>query len=375
MDFKEEAAQERGTETGTRGQEVSGFFGALYRRFQLLLLLGIGLLFLCIWMLWMLSGRIGAVLTCLLGGGLALLCALFLLRFGRSFCMRLSEVRAGIHALSLGEAVTLPEEGATAELARGINRTSEMLFEQQKLISGRDTARAEWIRGISHDIRTPLSMVMGYSELLEEDALNAEQRHAVSIIKEQSVKMKKLIDDLNLISKLEYNCQPLRMSRFYPAGLLREAVADAVNAWNAAADGRFPEDAERYRIELLIFPEFEAMTVEADEGLLRRVFDNLIGNAARHNPEGCSITLLAYCSRNGGIVEVQDDGCGIPEPVARTVNGIGSLFALPETEEEPEARLPDRPHIMGLRIAKQIMLAHGGNLIVKPDRHTIEVIF
>ena len=87
--------------------------------------------------------------------------------------------------------------------------------------------------------------------------------------------------------------------------------------------------------------------------------------------------ILAYRAKEAAIVEIRDDGDGIPETVARTVNSIGSEFLTQEEEEEPAAEsgeLPDRPHIMGMRIAKQIVKAHGGNLFVRPDRHTVEVI-
>ena len=66
-------------------------------------------------------------------------------------------------------------------------------------------ARANWISGISHDIRTPLSMVLGYSSSLEtNNTLNAEQQEKVAAIRQQATKIKYLIEDLNLTAKLEY---------------------------------------------------------------------------------------------------------------------------------------------------------------------------
>ena len=300
-----------------------------------------------------------------------------ILILGRKYYKYLERISDGITALSRGERVRVSEEGATEALARSINQTSEMLEEQQRTIEQRDTARMEWIRGVSHDIRTPLSMVMGYSELLEEEALTAEQLRCVEIIKEQSVKMKALIEDLNLTSKLEYGSQPLRLAALNPAELLREAVASAINSGSFAAETQDGEETfEKYRIDLIILPEFEQLSIQADRNLLRRVFDNLIGNAVRHNPGGCSIMIMAYCAGENGIVEIRDDGAGIPDKVARILNAVGSEFSAADgTEGSGGDKTPDRPHIMGMRIAKQIMLAHGGNLFVKPDRHTVEVVF
>ncbi len=275
---------------------------------------------------------------------------------------KLEKVEKAILLIKDGIPVKLPEEGITAEIAASINKTSEIISEQQKIIEKRDNARIEWIRGVSHDIRTPLSMIMGYSEALEEDEkLGEEQRHSASVIKEQSILMKALIDDLNLTSKLEYDKQPLRLTAFYPAELLREIVAVKLNS----------ENAESFDITLLILPEFEKLCITADRNLMRRVFDNIIGNSFKHNQKGCNIIIIAYISNERMIVEMTDDGKGIPEYVAGFINSYGSEFEAEEKSFEDER---DRPHIMGMRIAKQIMLTHGGNMIVKPDRHTIAVI-
>ena len=78
----------------------------------------------------------------------------------------------------------------------------------------RDRARTEWISGVSHDIRTPLSLVLGYSNLLEEQACTDEKiRKEASVIRQESLKIRDLIEDLNLTSKLEYHMQPLRMEQ------------------------------------------------------------------------------------------------------------------------------------------------------------------
>ena len=318
----------------------------------------------------LLKDRAGGWLLPALAGTLCLMLLLLLLAW-RGY-LRLHSIARGIRQLPEGAQVHLPEEGVTEALARSINQTSDMLEEQRKALGRRDTARIDWIRGISHDIRTPLSMVMGYAELLEEDpALSEEQQQSVAVIKEQSLKMKALIEDLNLTSKLEYDRQPLRLTRFRPAELLRESVAGMLNS------GYFDQQEEgSYQIDLMILPEYESLTVTADHNLLRRVFDNLIGNAFRHNPQGCSVMILAYVAGGNAVAEVRDDGRGIPEAVASRINRLGS--SLQEMEAEPEqdpaGALTEGPHIMGMRIAKQIMLAHGGNLIIKPDRHTVAVI-
>lgn len=298
-----------------------------------------------------------------------LVVVLIVLVIGYQFYHRMRRIGEAVQKLSDGGEVHLEETGISAQLAESVNQTSDLLKEQRETLARRDNVRMEWIRGVSHDVRTPLSMVMGYAEMLEDDqTLTKEQRASASIIKEQSLRMRELIDDLNLTSKLEYNRQPLRITEFHPAELLREVVSSALNAYvmeAGGADGEMP-----YDITLLILPEFERFTVKADRNLIRRVFSNIVGNALRHNPAGCKLLILTRSIDGRGIVEISDDGKGIPEDVARAVNACGSELGAPADFSEA-----GMPHIMGMRIAKQIMLAHGGNLIVAPDRHTIEIVF
>ncbi|MFR5141013.1 MAG: hypothetical protein ACLTD8_00630 [Acutalibacteraceae bacterium] len=75
----------------------------------------------------------------------------------------------GIQALPSGEPVSVKEQGILSELAKKINRTSGILQEQKRDLQKKETARANWISGVSHDIRTPLSMVMGYAGQIEEN--------------------------------------------------------------------------------------------------------------------------------------------------------------------------------------------------------------
>ncbi|UQT50251.1 hypothetical protein M5E87_12360 [Flavonifractor plautii] len=81
----------------------------------------------------------------------------------------------------------------------------------------RDFARSDWINGISHDIRTPLSMVMGYAGQLEADPVLLPRRRAqAAIIRRQSQTIRDLINDLNLTMRLDYAMQPLRRGASTP---------------------------------------------------------------------------------------------------------------------------------------------------------------
>lgn len=272
------------------------------------------------------------------------------LLFGYRFYRSLKPVGEGIDALAEGKSVYLKEKGMTQYLKEKINQTSRLLETQQRELARRDTARTEWIAGVSHDIRTPLSLIAGYAdEMASNSALPERIRQNAAVIRAQSFQIKKLIADLNLTSKLTYHMQPLRREEYVPAGWLRQTVAVMLNG------GEIPT---RCGIELQIGAELERMRLCGDVQLLTRALQNLLGNCVRHNPEGCRICLSAQKAEEGFCFCVRDSGRGIPMAVQRIV-----LEEDGERRKEPPSGSHDqRPHVMGLRVVKQIACAHGGRL-------------
>lgn len=270
-----------------------------------------------------------------------LLILLLSLFFGFRFYRSFYPVLDGIGRLSRQEPISLPEKGQASDLAKKLNQTSRILEKQNQTLHQRDTARTNWISGVSHDIRTPLSMIMGYAETLEADAsLSQEQKSKAAIIKEQSLVIKTLIEDLNLTSKLEYDMQPLRLQEYSPAALLRSTAASFLN------EG-IPDS---FSLELDIAEELEQIRLMGDSSLLSRAFINLLRNSVQHNKNGCHLSITAGLSRDHCEIVFQDDGGGIPRPV---LEGL-----------KDDDNVSSPPHIMGLRIVKQIINAHGGDFMI-----------
>ena len=129
-------------------------------------------------------------------------------------------ILTGIEEISSGKKTQLVERGELAEINAKLNKVA-------KTLQRRDRARANWISGISHDIRTPLSMVLGYSSSLEtNNTLSEEQQEKVAAIRQQAAKIKYLIEDLNLTAKLEYDMQPLRVEKIHLVELARQVVCE-----------------------------------------------------------------------------------------------------------------------------------------------------
>lgn len=101
----------------------------------------------------------------LLLGVPAACCLLFSWRGAR----RLQTIAAGLATVADGGTIRLPTDGFAGELADTVNRTSEQLRRRNEIIARRDDARTSWIAGVSHDVRTPLALILGWAEQLEQD--------------------------------------------------------------------------------------------------------------------------------------------------------------------------------------------------------------
>lgn len=205
----------------------------------------------------------------------------------------------------------------------------------------KEQARIEWIAGISHDIRTPLSLALGYADTLEHsEELGEEARQQAAVIRNQSLVMKELIADLNLTSQLEYSMQPLRKEEVRPAEVLRSIAAAFLNDTSTG----------ELEIALEIAQDAEQLTVRADRQLLLRAFRNLIGNSMKHSgqTDTVSIQISLWREKQRCFIRFEDKGVGYSEEVLRRLQSRGRKMVGHD--------------IRGLGIVKKIVLAHGGKI-------------
>lgn len=254
----------------------------------------------------------------------------------------------GIQDLPTGERVHVREAGLLSEIAEKINRTSEILQSQKYQLQKKETARANWIAGVSHDIRTPLSMVMGYAGQLEQSpSMTEENRGKAVVILKQSQRIRDLINDLNLASRLEYNMQPLRKERFPVTALVRQTAVDFMNL----------DITGKYPIEWKSEERGESAFVNGDRELLRRAVSNLIQNCINHNENGCRIYLSSETEADAYIIKVEDDGQGALEEEIERLNNTPHYMVC-------DREITEQRHGLGLLLVKQIAEAHGGTMFV-----------
>lgn len=275
----------------------------------------------------------------------SVLCLNLLLLFAAYFLSKRKILRntepiiAAVENLSAGKPVSLHIPGELSDVADSVSHAARLLNRQNE-------ARANWISGVSHDIRTPLSMIMGYAERIAHDKTAGESiTGQANIIRQQSVRIKELIQDLNLVSQLEYDMQPLHKEAVRMSKLIRSYIAELLNTGIS----------DNYHLDLTITSEAENAALDCDSRLISRAINNLVQNSIKHNPDGCDITLLLETTNDFLVLTIMDNGTGF------------SSEKLQELEQKPhylnsmDERL-DLRHGLGILIVNQIVNAHQGKM-------------
>ena len=187
---------------------------------------------------------------------------------------------------------------------------------------------------------------MGYAGQLAEDrTLPSEARKQAETIRLQSVRMKHLINDLNLSSKLEYNAQPLHKSAVNAVSLLRGIVVDFLNL---DAQGKYP-------IQWQTKEGVSSCILDVDENLIGRAVSNLIINAQVHNPEGCTVFAKVEQQGEHCLITISDNGKGVSDNQLKSIRSAPHYMVC-------DSRTGEQRHGLGLLIVKQIAAAHQGSV-------------
>jgi signal transduction histidine kinase len=249
---------------------------------------------------------------------------------------RLARLVLGLDSLRREER----EARAEAEFAR------KLLAEQNERLREADRLKDEFVALISHDLRTPLTSIMGYLELaMDDETLGEEPRTYLDVVQRNSERLLRLVNDLLFVARLEAGELDLHSTDVDLAACVRQAVEEARP--RAAGKG----------VELGCEVQSVA-DVRADRGRMFQLLDNLISNAIKFTPEGgrVEVRLLQRDARLR--IEVSDTGIGIAE------DELGRLF-----ERFFRASTATDRHIpgtgLGLYIACAIVEAHGGQIDVE----------
>ena len=196
---------------------------------------------------------------------------------------------------------------------------------------------------ISHEFKTPLAIIKGYSELLQSDNLSEEERKMYSgQIARESGRLTSLTSNLLKLSSLDYNETHMKRTQFSLDEQIRQVVLAMEAKWSA----------KRIVMDL----ELKDIDFTGEEELMNQVWMNLIDNAIKFTPEGGKITVMTVKTKEQISVTVEDDGIGMSE---ETMNHVFEQFYRGDTENRYEGSG------LGLPLVQRIVNLHGGSVLVE----------
>lgn len=272
------------------------------------------------------------------------------LGYGLFITKAISRLSASIRDISGRCYLPVKEKGVFRDLKKSLNELDGEVKASDRLREKTETICREWISNITHDLKTPLSPIKGYAEILCDDTEKTTdqcRRYAEIMLKNASY-MENLIDDLKLTWQLENNMLPINRQEQNIVRFLRELSIDILNC---------PEYEERtIAFECSNNIADDTVMFSFDKKLLTRTFQNLIINAFVHGGKDTEVTVQIAVSEYWLNITISDNGKGLSD--AETDRLFDRYYRGTNTGSKTEGTG------LGLAIAKNIIELHGGTISV-----------
>jgi signal transduction histidine kinase len=280
------------------------------------------------------------LLGALVGAVIALLLGIFL---SQTLTRPIRELTRATHAVSegdLAQKVPVRSGDELGELAQAFNKMSAQL-------SRSVNARKQMTADIAHELRTPLSLILGHAEAVHDGVLPP-TRENFEIIREEATRLEHLVNDLRTLSLADAGELSMQLQIIEPHRLIQEVASLYL----------VQARKKNIAIELDIAPDLP--NIEVDPGRMTQVLTNILDNAIRHTTEDGRILLGA--KQSGGLVElfVQDSGPGLGQP---ELERIFERFYRSDVSRQRE----DGGSGLGLAIVSSIVQAHGGQVSAESE--------
>jgi signal transduction histidine kinase len=260
--------------------------------------------------------------------------------FSRTLTRQLGEISKAADDIAKGklnQKVEIKSKDEIGQLAEAFNQMSANLERSGEL-------RRQMTADIAHELRTPLSIILGRAEPLAEGTL-LPSREVLQVIHEETMRVNRLVEDLRTLSlsdagELSLEVRPVTLCQLL--GDVKKVHMALAEAKGAALKVECPD---------------QLPSIKADPDRIRQVLGNLVSNAIRYSPEGGSIILSAMEVEQGVVIRVSDNGPGIAE------EDLPHVFD--RFYRGDKSRQRDKGGSgLGLAIAKSLVYLHGGDIRV-----------
>ena len=276
----------------------------------------------------------------LVGAVIALFLGIFL---SRTITRPIRELTNATHAVSegdLSQQVPVRSKDELGELAKAFNKMSSEL-------SRSVNTRKQMTADIAHELRTPLSLILGHAEAVHDGVLPPSMEN-FEIIREEATRLEHLVDDLRTLSLADAGELSINLQSIEPERLLQEV----------ASLYQYQTQSKNIALEMEIASPLPPL--EVDPGRMTQVITNILDNAMRHTPEGGRIILSAKQEGDNVELAIQDSGPGLPP---QEIERIFERFYRADSSRQRG----DGGSGLGLAIAKSIVQAHNGQLSAESE--------
>lgn len=299
-----------------------------------------------------LGSTISVLLFVLLG---ILLFSLVFLLLQRKMARDIETIAHAVKQISEGDLSTrleLEGEGELTDIAENLNRMEEDIQELIDKERTSEQSKTDLITNVAHDLRTPLTSILGYLELLRKNQkLSPEmQQKYLDIAYNKSVRLQKLIEELFGFTKLSYGKINMNVTKVDIVELLAQLLEES-----------YP-NFQKNGLSYDFVSNRKSQIIEADGDLLARLFDNLIGNAIKYGKEGKRVRVSLRADRESVTIKIVNYGYVIPE------NELPLIFdRFYRTDHSRTNASGPGGTGLGLAIVKNITDMHHGTVSVSSD--------
>ena len=210
-----------------------------------------------------------------------------------------------------------------------------------------DNMRKEFVADVSHELKTPITSIKGYSEtLLDGDCDKETEKHFLHVIDDNADRMERLVQDLLTLSKYDNNRATNKPTEF-DLGELAKLCKE-----------KFDIEIKRKNQDVNCFVTADVPNVYADRDGIERVILNILSNSIKYTPEGGKIDIYVGYVHNDAYVKIKDTGIGIPK------NDLDRIFERFYRVDKARSRQLGGTGL-GLSIAKEIIEKNNGSINIK----------
>ena len=286
--------------------------------------------------------------------GIILFSVIFWL-FQRKSYDYIKQILDAVRNISSGDLNTtldIQEDNEFSEIAMNLNSMTGDIRNLMDKERESERSKNELITNVAHDLRTPLTSIIGYLELLsvKKDITEDVKDQYISIAYSKSKKLEKLIEDLFGFTKLNYGRIAMRVE-----------TVDVVRLLSQIMDEFYPNFNDK-NLQYNLISNVPVVNISADGNLLARLFDNLINNAIKYGADGKRIDVKVNADPLTETVEVQVINYGKVIPAEELPYLFDKFYRVEQSRNKNTGGTG-----LGLAIAKNIVDMHGGTITVESD--------